>query len=94
MTTTRKSTQLRNSSRSANKLGAPTKIEDLDFGLPDTFGDYSHGGIKAVLPNSIDFEKRIVKKDRGYAGEGIWIIDFMDPTQYCKEYGERVTAKK
>merc|ERR1712226_29609 len=71
---------------------ALTKIKDLDFGLPDTLGYYSPDDIKTGFPKTIAFVKRVVKQNRGSAGEGIWIIDLKDKSQHCKTYGERVAA--
>merc|ERR1712137_79368 len=68
---------------------ALTKIKDMDFGLPDTLGYYSPEEIKTGFPKTIAFQKRVVKQNRGSAGEGIWIIDLKEGN-YCKEYGDRV----
>jgi len=68
---------------------ALTKIKDMDFGLPDTLGYYSPQEIKDGFPKAIAFQKRVVKQNRGSAGEGIWIIDLKEGN-YCKEYGDRV----
>ena len=70
MTTTRKRTQLRNSS-SGVENGRTDKIEDLGVGLLHTSGYYSLDDIKAVFLDSIDFEKRVVKQIRSSAGEDI-----------------------
>merc|ERR1712137_487267 len=67
---------------------ALTKIKDMDFGLPDTLGYYSPEEIKEGFPKTIAFQKRVVKQNRGSAGEGIWIIDLKEGN-YCKEFGER-----
>jgi len=68
---------------------ALTKIRDMDFGLPDTLGYYSPDDLKTGFPKAIAFQKRVVKQNRGSAGEGIWIIDLKEGN-YCKTYGERV----
>merc|ERR1712117_590516 len=70
---------------------ALTKIRDMDFGLPDTLGYYSPEEIKAGFPKTIAFQKRVVKQNRGSAGEGIWIIDLKEGN-YCKEFGERAAG--
>jgi len=70
---------------------ALTKIRDMDFGLPDTLGYYSPQGIKDGFPKCIAFQKRVVKQNRGSAGEGIWIIDLKDG-KYCANYGDRVAG--
>jgi len=71
---------------------ALTKIRKMDFGLPDTLGYYSPQDIKDGFPKTIAFEKRVVKQNRGSAGEGIWIIDLKDKDKHCKSYGERTAA--
>merc|ERR1719251_841739 len=67
---------------------ALTKIKDMDFGLPDTLGYYSPEEIREGFPKTIAFQKRVVKQNRGSAGEGIWIIELKDKN-YCSKYGER-----
>merc|ERR1712190_222200 len=70
---------------------ALTKIKDKDFGLPDTLGYYSPEEIKTGFPKCIAFQKRVVKQNRGSAGEGIWIIDLKEKN-YCEKYGDRVAG--
>merc|ERR1712127_723279 len=70
---------------------ALTKIKDMDFGLPDTLGYYSPDDIKTGFPKCIAFQKRVVKQNRGSAGEGIWIID-LKSEEYCANYGDRSAA--
>merc|ERR1739844_559771 len=70
---------------------ALTKIKDLDFGLTDTLGYYSPEEIKVGFPKTIAFQKRVVKQNRGSAGEGIWIID-LKAGNYCEKYGERIAG--
>merc|ERR1712129_193715 len=67
---------------------ALTKIKDMDFGLPDTLGYYSPAEIKTGFPETIAFQKRVVKQNRGSAGEGIWIIE-LKSKNYCKTFKER-----
>jgi len=70
---------------------ALTKIKDMDFGLPDTLGYYSPAEIKTGFPKTIAFQRRVVKQNRGSAGEGIWIID-LKSKNYCANYGDRVAG--
>jgi len=70
---------------------ALTKIKDMDFGLPDTLGYYSPAEIKTGFPETIAFQKRVVKQNRGSAGEGIWIIE-LKSKNYCKTFKERSAA--
>jgi len=68
---------------------ALTKVKDMDFGLPDTLGYYSPEELKTGFPKTIAFARRVVKQNRGSAGEGIWIIDLKD-RKPCPNYGDRV----
>merc|ERR1719450_1792709 len=61
----------------------------MDFGLKDTLGYYSPNDIKQGFPKSIAFQPRVVKQNRGSAGEGIWIIK-LKAGNYCKTFGERM----
>merc|ERR1719469_563477 len=70
---------------------ALTKIKDLDFGLPDTLGYYSPEDMKTGFRKTIAFQKRVVKQNRGSAGEGIWIID-LKSNNYCKNFGDRAAG--
>jgi len=63
---------------------ALTKIRDMDFGLKDTIGYYSPGELKEWFPKTVAFEKRVVKQNRGSAGEGIWIIELKDKKESAK----------
>merc|ERR1719322_1788402 len=63
----------------------------MDFGLPDTLGYYSPADMKAGFPKTIAFQKRVVKQNRGSAGEGIWIIELKNKN-YCANFGDRVAA--
>jgi len=70
---------------------ALTMIKDKDFGLPDTLGYYSPEEIKTGFPKTIAFQKRVVKQNRGSAGEGIWIIELKEKN-YCPNFGDRVAG--
>merc|ERR1712038_1707967 len=67
---------------------ALTMIKDMDFGLKDTLGYYSPEEIKVGFPKTVAFEKRVVKQNRGSAGEGIWIIELKDKKE-CLNFGDR-----
>merc|ERR1739844_211707 len=62
----------------------------MDFGLVDTLGYYSPDDMKTGFPKAIAFQPRVVKQNRGSAGEGIWIIKLKDESKYCKNYGDRI----
>merc|ERR1739844_483747 len=68
---------------------ALTKIKEMDFGLEDTLGYYSPEELKVGFPKTVAFEKRVVKQNRGSAGEGIWIIELKDKKP-CEKFGDRV----
>jgi len=74
------------------KMGAKDalcNVKDMEFGLPDTLGYYSPEDMKTGFPKSIAFQPRVVKQNRGSAGEGIWIIKLKEGN-YCANYGDRV----
>lgn len=76
------------------KMGAKDAlchVKDFDFGLPDTFGYYSPEDMKKDFPKGIAFQPRVVKQNRGSAGEGIWIVR-LKSGDYCKSFGDRVCA--
>jgi hypothetical protein len=66
-------------------------IRDMDFGLVDTVGYYDPAEIASGFRKTIAFQPRVVKQNRGSAGEGIWIIK-LKSGDYCKSYGEREAA--
>jgi len=77
-----------------NSMGAKdalVKIKDMDFGLVDTLGYYSPEDMKTGFPKAIAFQPRVVKQNRGSAGEGIWIIK-LKSGDYCANYGDRLAA--
>jgi len=71
---------------------ALVKIKDMDFGLVDTLGYYSPEDMKYGFPKAIAFMPRVVKQNRGSAGEGIWIIKLKSEV-YCEHYGDRSAAE-
>merc|ERR1739844_845916 len=48
----------------------------------------SPGDLKEWFPKTVAFEKRVVKQNRGSAGEGIWIIELEDKKP-CEKYLDR-----
>merc|ERR1740121_2783977 len=75
-----------------NKMGAKDalcKIKDMDFGLPDTLGYYEPEELMKGFKKTVAFQPRVVKQNRGSAGEGIWIVKLKDSKGYCKNYGDR-----
>lgn len=77
------------------KMGAKDalcQVKEMPFGLPDTFGFYTPEDMKRDFPKGIAFQPRVVKQNRGSAGEGIWIIRLKDESKYCKNFGDRVAS--
>merc|ERR1712086_952024 len=52
---------------------------------------YSPADMRTGFLKTIAFQKRVVKQNRGSAGEGIWIID-LKSNKYCKNFGDRVAG--
>jgi glutathione synthase/RimK-type ligase-like ATP-grasp enzyme len=67
------------------------KIANLQIGLVDTMAYYSEGDFAAGFKKTMAFQPRVIKQNRGSAGEGIWIIK-LKAGEYCKEFGERSCA--
>jgi hypothetical protein len=63
------------------------QIKDMDFGLPDTLGYDGPEDMKAGFQKTIAFQPRVVKQNRGSAGEGIWIIK-LKSEDYCANFGD------
>jgi len=74
------------------KMGAKDalcNIREMDFGLTDTLGYYCAEDMEAGFRKTIAFQPRVVKQNRGSAGEGIWIIKLKD-REYCGNFGDAV----
>jgi len=65
---------------------ALVKINDLDCGLPDTLAYYSPEELIAGFKKTCAFQPRVIKQNRGSAGEGIWLCWLVDK-EYCASYG-------
>jgi len=72
---------------------ALVKIKDLSIGLEDTQAYYDPVGFAEGFKKTIAFQPRVIKQNRGSAGEGIWIIE-LKSSNYCKTYGERSCEDK
>jgi len=73
------------------KMGAKdalTKVADMNIGLPDTLSYYSAESFVEGFKKCMAFQPRVIKQNRGSAGEGIWIIK-LQAGNYCGTYGER-----
>jgi len=67
------------------------KIKDMDFGLTDTLGYYSPEDMESGFKKTIKFQPRVVKQNRGSAGEGIWIVKLKSEL-YCKNFEDEAAA--
>jgi hypothetical protein len=67
------------------------KIATLSIGLEDTLAYYDSASFSAGFKKTMAFQPRVIKQNRGSAGEGIWIIK-LKSGDYCKTYGERSCA--
>jgi len=67
---------------------ALTKIAHLNIGLEDTLTYYEEAAFIEGFKKTMAFQPRVVKQNRGSAGEGIWIIKLKEGN-YCGSYGER-----
>uniref|UniRef100_A0A7S4MNF9 DUF6815 domain-containing protein n=1 Tax=Prymnesium polylepis TaxID=72548 RepID=A0A7S4MNF9_9EUKA len=57
---------------------ALVKIKDLGCGLPDTLAFYSPEELEAGFKATCAYQPRVIKQNRGSAGEGIWLCWLWD----------------
>jgi hypothetical protein len=67
---------------------ALTRIANLSIGLPDTLTYFEDETFKAGFKKTMAFQPRVIKQNRGSAGEGIWIIK-LKKGNYCENFGDR-----
>merc|ERR1711959_723790 len=67
---------------------ALTKIAHLNIGLEDTLTYYEEAAFIDGFKKTMAFQPRVIKQNRGSAGEGIWIIKLKEGN-YCSSFGER-----
>jgi hypothetical protein len=67
---------------------ALTRICHLNIGLPDTLTYFEEDEFKAGFKKTMAYQPRVIKQNRGSAGEGIWIIK-LKKQNYCKNFGDR-----
>jgi len=67
------------------------KIANLNIGLEDTFAYYDPAEFSEGFKKTMAFQPRVIKQNRGSAGEGIWIIK-LKAGNYCSTFGERSCA--
>jgi hypothetical protein len=76
------------------KMGAKDslmKVKDMPYGLPDTYLYLSAAELAESFKKGVAFAPRVVKQNRGSAGEGIWIIELKNK-DYCKKLGDRIAG--
>merc|ERR1719473_1440239 len=66
---------------------ALTKIANLNIGLEDTLTYYTAEEFADGFKKTMKFQPRVIKQNRGSAGEGIWIIK-LQSGEYCSTFGE------
>lgn len=67
---------------------ALVKIKDLKCGLPDTFSYYDRKSFEEGFKKSCAFSPRVIKQNRGTAGEGIWLV-WLESKRYCETFGDK-----
>jgi hypothetical protein len=72
---------------------ALTKIKDLEIGLEDTLTYFDEAAFTAGFKKTMAFQPRVIKQNRGSAGEGIWIIK-LKKGNYCANFGDRLCDDK
>merc|ERR1712224_856997 len=76
------------------KMGAKDalcKVAKLNIGLEDTLAYYDEAEFVAGFKKTMKFQPRVIKQNRGSAGEGIWIIK-LKSGEYCSSFGEASCA--
>merc|ERR1712022_35358 len=76
------------------KMGAKDalcKVAKLNIGLEDTLAYYDEAEFAAGFKKTMKFQPRVIKQNRGSAGEGIWIIK-LKSGEYCSSFGEASCA--
>merc|ERR1712193_551692 len=76
------------------KMGAKDalcKDAKMNIGLEDTLAYYDEAEFAAGFKKTMKFQPRVIKQNRGSAGEGIWIIK-LKSGEYCSSFGEASCA--
>jgi len=76
------------------KMGAKdalVQIRNLSCGLIDTMAYYSASELEYGFKKSCAFQPRVIKQNRGSAGEGIWLC-WLTNKPYCKNYGDALLS--
>merc|ERR1711998_557197 len=62
-------------------------INKMSIGLPDTYAYYDEASLEHGFKKCCAYQPRVIKQNRGSAGEGIWLCWLQDKA-YCKTFGE------
>jgi len=62
-------------------------IKDLSCGLPDTAAYYNADELEVGFKQYAAFQPRVIKQNRGSAGEGIWLC-WLEGKEYCAALGD------
>ena len=74
------------------KMGAKDalcKIANMNCGLVDTLAYYTEKELTDGFKKTCAFQPRVIKQNRGSAGEGIWLC-WLCSGKYCKKFGDRM----
>merc|ERR1711879_399998 len=63
------------------------QIRDMPIGLKDTFAYYDKETLCETFKKTMAFQPRVIKQNRGSAGEGIWLC-WLQGKEYCKKFGD------
>ncbi|KAJ8613946.1 hypothetical protein CTAYLR_008785 [Chrysophaeum taylorii] len=72
------------------KMGAKdalVAINQMACGLVDTAAYYTERELEVGFKKTCAFQPRVLKQNRGSAGEGIWLC-WLENKPYCKKYGD------
>jgi len=72
------------------KMGAKDalcQIANMGCGLVDTFAYYDAETLEKTFKQTMAFQPRVIKQNRGSAGEGIWLC-WLEDKEYCKTFKE------
>lgn len=76
------------------KMGAKdalVAISKMKCGLIDTAAYYTEKELEVGFKKSCAFQPRVIKQNRGSAGEGIWLC-WLEGKNYCKKFGDASLA--
>merc|ERR1719487_1195313 len=72
---------------------ALVKIGHLNCGLVDTYAYYTEDDLVKGFKKTCAFQPRVIKQNRGSAGEGIWLC-WLCSGKYCENFGDRELEDK